>query len=229
MNTRNDNESAVIAAANGVSAFECEDLFEFLNRSESWIAEEYNRHDEWVRPNASEHRSFDFGSTAADGYLRFGGQLPSVLRAMVFIYAYGRFEYSMHTLCKLLQAVFGARCGPEDLKGKGLQRSRTYIEKVIGIEWTLPAFEAMKEASVYGALRNAVVHNNGVLPEREKEAERYIKSKPGIVMNQDRVLEFEAQFVVSAMKRLEEAWSLVHTHAAQIVEARGPDVARTAV
>lgn len=220
-----NTDAEIIGASNAMSVFDVEDILECLTDVESYLNQQYNGHEKWVKENEdlvnSSEAAEDF---AVDGYYRFAGSLPSLLRASIFTYAYGRLEYSLHTLCKLLQAVRHAKCGPEDLKDKGFVRSRKYLEKIIGISWTAVECEALKTISIYGTLRNAIVHNSGILrPDANgvKDAEEYIRQAKGMQLNDERLLRLESTFVFEAMLHMKNVWTFMHERSAQVVAGDG--------
>jgi hypothetical protein len=82
--------------------------------------------------------------------------LPNMLRRALFIAMYSFLEQSLAAICDWSQAWFNLRISANDLYGKGCERSKTYLEKVVGIEF--PEEYWTKIAS-YMTLRNYLVHS----------------------------------------------------------------------
>ena len=206
-----------IETINGVHIFQYEDILEFLNEVESHFDAKLKEHDEWVKANIKAVNSSDEAeSIAVDGFCRWGRGMPFVLSSSVFTYAYGRLEHCLHTLCKLIQGVQKTKCGPEDLRDRGFIRSRNYLEKIIGIEWTAEEKDTLKTIRIYGAIRNAIVHNNGALREDKENAEEHIRQTAGIELDKDCNLELSPQFVYNAILVMSEAWTLVSRHTERV-------------
>ena len=228
MNTQDTNKpnneinaanAACIVAQNDLLVFDGEDILQALNILEAHLDAKYKNHDEWVNSHKDlVSSSADAESFAVDGYYCYGASLPDVLRASVFVYAYGRLEYSLHTLCKLLQAVNGVRCGPEDLKDRGFVRSRKYLEKVVGVTWTKAERDVLKDIAVYGSLRNAIIHRNSILmPDEIKDMQAFFKDN-GIELQDDRVLRLNAGSVFAAVQHMQKTWDLVYQRCADLAD-----------
>ena len=199
-----------IDTANGVHIFQYEDILEFLNEVESHFEARLKGHEECVNENIQAVNSSDEAEIGAvDGSYRLGYGMPFVLSASVFTYAYGRLEHCLHTLCKLIQSVQKAKYGPEDLKDRGFIQSKNYLEKIIGIEWTVEEKETLQTIRIYGTIRNAIAHNNGILRQNEKDAEDHIKKTDGIELDKDRDLELSPQFVHNAILGMNDAYKLI--------------------
>ena len=195
---------------NDFRTFRYEDILEFLNEVESQFDAKLKEHDEWVKTNIKAVNSSDEAeSIAVDRSYRWGYGMPFVLSASVFTYAYGRLEHCLHELCRLIQNIRKAKCGPEDLRGRGFIQSQNYLEKIIGIEWTVEDKEALQTIRIYGTIRNAIAHNNGILRQDEKDAEAHIRKTDGIELDKERHLEVSPQFVHNAILGMNDVYSLI--------------------
>ena len=193
--------------------FHCEDILEFLNEVATHFDAKLQAHDEWVKKNINEvNTSEEAESIAVDGAYRWGWGMPYVLSATVFAYSYGRLEHCLFAMCKLMQEVRKATCGPEDLRDKGFIRAVNYLEKIIGIKWSSTEKDILQLIRIYGAIRNAILHNNGILRQNETLAEELISKTEGIELDADRNMELSPRYVHDAILNMSKAWDLVSCH-----------------
>lgn len=203
---------------NNFRMFHADDILEYLCDTENYYGEKYSRHHEWVEQNERILRENDDAvSFAEDGYYRYGISLPHVMRASVFVYAYGRLEHCLHTLCKEIQKALSLPLGPDDLKDKGFVRSRKYLEKVVALTLSDEEKIDLQIIEIYGILRNAIMHTNGILKAPQNEIERategFIHSVDGIELDPSRLLILEGGFVLKAVQRMEAVWKIMEQKA----------------
>jgi len=190
--------------------FRCEDLLDFLNEVESYFSTKLKAHNKSVEKNIRVvNASEEAECMAVDGAYCWGWEMPYVLSASVFTYAYGRLEHCIHALCKLMQEVRKLKCGPEDLCGKGFVRSQHYLEKIIGITWISSEADTLQTIRLYGIIRNSIAHNNGILRQDETTVEDHIRKTDDIELDAARYLELSPQYVHNALIVMSQAWNLV--------------------
>jgi hypothetical protein len=89
---------------------------------------------------------------------------PEILRAAIFIGAYGLFEHFLVSICdehhRLTQGV-----APADLRGEGIGRARLYLIKVA--QAAFPETPEWQDLDNYRLLRNALVHAQGNVETKE--------------------------------------------------------------
>lgn len=100
---------------------------------------------------------------------------PNLHRSSVFLTLCATFEHQLNTLCKQYQQERNLQISFTDLKGQGVNRTKEYLTKVIGLTF--------EDANSQGAwtnlqnlyrIRNAVAHLDGRLEARHKEERRLI-------------------------------------------------------
>ena len=212
-----------VGAHNDFRIFRCEDILEYLFTVEEYFGQKYDGHHQWVERNKLIIKeNDDAASFAVDEYNRWGAALPSVMRASVFAYAYGRLEHCLHTLCKTIQEALPIQRGPEDLKkDNGFIRSRKYLEKYGKIVWSTKEQEGITTVEIFGIIRNAIMHTNCILKIPQKEIERktqdYVLSTEGIGLDKSRTLVFDGGFVQQSVQQMEEVWKMIERRAQEAV------------
>jgi hypothetical protein len=97
--------------------------------------------------------------------------LPSVSSAL-FIGMYGDLEFYLNSICNAHKNDKNFEIGLKDIAGNGIERAVTYLNKVVGIR-NIKNSPEWNELRHWNRVRNILVHNNGVI--RNKEDESSIK------------------------------------------------------
>ncbi|MBS4538202.1 hypothetical protein GOQ27_06990 [Clostridium sp. D2Q-11] len=79
--------------------------------------------------------------------------------------SYALLEKTMIKLCRLCETLLEIDLGVEDLYGKGIVRSATYLEKVIGFDNVKS--NKWNEIKQWGRIRNLIIHNGGEVDNTE--------------------------------------------------------------
>jgi len=102
------------------------------------------------------HQGLD--DTSYNLELIFHEYFPSLQRSSALITLCSYFEHELDKLCLLYQSEKAFRLGLSDLKGKAIDRSAAYLEKVVGLNVCRTSQEWIEIKNIQ-MVRNALVHN----------------------------------------------------------------------
>ena len=109
---------------------------------------------------ATGHEGLDYETWDLDSI--FGEYFPNLQRRSAFLTVWSFLEHQLDQLCMLSQAEKGFELSFMDLSGKGIDRSASYLEKVVG-------FQGLKNSQQWSVLktlqriRNVIAHDDGNL------------------------------------------------------------------
>lgn len=135
----------------------------------------------------------------------FNNHFPSLHRRSCFITIYSLIEYSLDDLCNRFAQKTALEVTQQDLKGKGIDRSRLYLRKVIGLDWS-NVEEPWNKVKNIQAVRNWIVHNNG----RVTETEQKIIKRISHVHLKEHELVLEKDFLLYALACFENLCKTIH-------------------
>jgi len=110
---------------------------------------------------------------------------PSLLRSSAIITIYNLIEQYLDETCHHLESIGISKIQLKDINGKGIERAKTYLTKVVGIE-----FKTFNNQWCFiknlNLIRNHIVHNGSILPEDKShklskfvESHHELSGKPG--------------------------------------------------
>lgn len=142
-----------------------ENIFSYCKFTESALLEEKkkikNIYEEKVgKLEPKEKESFDHFLIDADWKLN--SVFPKLQWSSIFNSSYTLFEKHLNDLCKKFGKERSKEIGLKDIKGKGIERAKIYLSKVIGITNIFDSTE-WREIQDYAKVRNVLVHTNGNL------------------------------------------------------------------
>jgi hypothetical protein len=97
---------------------------------------------------------------------------PNLQRRSMLIVLFSFFERQLDQLCQLFAKEHQLSITHVDLKGKGIDRARLYLQKVIGLPLT--ASVIWQEIKRIQRVRNVVVHNDAKVASDEKDLIEYV-------------------------------------------------------
>lgn len=115
----------------------------------------------------------------------FNSVFPAHLSHSVFNTAYSVFEKYMNEICFSCEGRLSTRIKLKDLKGKGIERSKLYLSKVVGIDTPFTTSE-WNDIKKYSQLRNVLIHTLGELNmsgNNHKNVYEFCSSHPHIYLN----------------------------------------------
>lgn len=135
------------------------------------------------------HQGLNDGSWNLQGI--FCEYFPSLQRRSALLTVCSYFEHELDKLCMLYKSEKSFKLALSDIKGKGLDRSTTYLEKVASIDVHKTSNEWNQIKNIQ-KIRNVIVHQDGQLRDRGGD-----KIKAAIdYINQVDFLEGEDEVVV---------------------------------
>jgi hypothetical protein len=107
--------------------------------------------------------------------------VPNLFRRSLFVAAYALLEHHLVLFAEESRKKSGLSLSVTDIHGKGIDRSRVYLRKAVGISFPDESRE-WQEIKKFGTLRNLVVHRFGrvELPLRDHSFAAWVEKTPGI-------------------------------------------------
>jgi len=108
-----------------------------------------------------------FAEDAIDEFIDHGierwrveGLFARTLRFSLFVTMYSFLEADLHQLCLDYHQAEHLALGPGDISGKGINRSRLYLKKVVGLDFP-DQHSTWHSIQSYVLIRNCIVHSGG--------------------------------------------------------------------
>jgi hypothetical protein len=146
-----------------------------------------------------------------DHWIETAETLPRLQWYAQLLVVYGYFEKLLNDFCEEQRSAQTLKLSLKDLYGQGVERARSYVVKVIGLDKTFSSknWQAIKNISV---LRNSVAHRDGVI-DYEPDLPSSVYSKLGkiigielrqeVMNQQDAQIYFNEQVVMEALNIFE--------------------------
>ncbi len=120
---------------------------------------------------------------------------------------YGYFEKLLNDLCREQRDAKQLSLSLKDLSGKGIERAKNYLLKVVGVEksFTTPEWQSIE---AIGVLRNAIAHRDGFVdyePNRQNSVYSKLTGICGVELRQETMnheyaqIFFNEQFVIETL------------------------------
>ncbi|MEX3710869.1 hypothetical protein ABFV99_00540 [Cytobacillus horneckiae] len=99
---------------------------------------------------------------------------PNIHRSSLCISLHTFLEHQLDSISAELQRNYDLKISPEDLKDKGITRSKTYLKKVVGINFpdSAPHWNFITNCNL---IRNQFAHNRGIL-DKSKDNKKIINA-----------------------------------------------------
>jgi acyl carrier protein phosphodiesterase len=149
----------------GVEKQAAESIGRYEQGKQTSIIEDVVGEGEETYPRAVEtHQGLD--SETWDLATIFKEHFPSLQRRSAFLTVWGYFEHELDKLCSLYRSEKGLGLALSDLKGSGIDRSTSYLQKVVGlnVQKTSEEWDRIKKLR---RVRNVIVHQGGRLRDSE--------------------------------------------------------------
>lgn len=151
---------------------------------------------ERARSFAPEQRA-EFFEAHVDEYFELGDELPTVLRYSVLTAADSALESYLRDTCLVHADLVKSRLGLRDLKGTGIHRARSYLEKVASVSF--PSGEAWTLVLRLHDLRNSIVHADGFVPAERQDLVRWARTMNGLHVTERGVISLSREFTPAAL------------------------------
>jgi hypothetical protein len=154
------------------------------------------------------HEGLD--SESWDLELLFTEHFPSLQRRSALITLHSFFETELNKLCRLYKSEKHFRLGVRDLKGKGIDRSMLYLEKVaeINVHKNSPEWAAIRQIR---DVRNCIVHGDarvGVTGEASTII-NFVSGNEFLTCNDDHELVLQKGFLAYVLKNYEAYFNMM--------------------
>ena len=133
-----------------------------------------------------------------DDFVKLDEGFPYIQRSSIFIMTFSLFENELNTICKILGRNSNLELQLKDLNGKGIERAKLYLEKVVKINFPANS-KSWGEITNFSRIRNFVVHNGGRLKEKgDKNSEivkKYIKKNSTLNFDGHERISYNENFI----------------------------------
>jgi hypothetical protein len=124
---------------------------------------------------------------------------------LVTLYSY--LESFLNNLCEYLYKLNNYQVEYTDLEGKGINRARLYLDKIVGVDFNKINSEwaSIKNLNL---IRNSIVHNSGE-SDREK-INNIIKNEPNLSLDIFNKIRIKDNYIDEAINQIEVFLTLIH-------------------
>lgn len=133
------------------------------------------------------------------------------LRYSTLVSSHSLLETGLNSICHGERRRFRHRLSLRDLEGQGIQRAKTYLEKVCGVSFPSSTAEWTR-MRILAELRNVIAHADGDI-ERATQKERItqmVRSTTGISLRHNRYLELEPEFISETLGMMKKFFVTIH-------------------
>jgi hypothetical protein len=164
-----------------------ENIHSFCKFTEAWLAEERDKFKTIYETKLGEltpEEKEKWDQFAIDIHWKLYDVFPILLWTSIFNSAYSLFERHLNDVCKILEKDASIKISLTDLTGKGIERAKIFLTKVIGIANVFDSTE-WHEIQNYSKVRNILVHASGELnltQKKHKEIFDYAKNHQKLIV-----------------------------------------------
>ncbi|MCR1991403.1 hypothetical protein NSA31_06345 [Bacillus subtilis] len=102
---------------------------------------------------------------------------PQIIRKTIFLQAYFTFESYLNSVCDFQEKQLYLNFSYKDMHGQGIERAKLYLCKACGLITDAFSSNEWKTIRDYNTLRNAFVHNNGIVDKSNLKTD-----PPGLIL-----------------------------------------------
>jgi hypothetical protein len=117
---------------------------------------------------ATERASFEDTDSRFGKVVQFGRVFPDVLYKSLFLHFYSVLEDSLNQICDNLQDSQLYNLSPDDMAGRGITKSKIYLEKVCGLK-SLFKTKSWNDIQQLNRVRNIIIHADGFIDKENKK------------------------------------------------------------
>jgi hypothetical protein len=139
----------------------------------------------------------------SDDFFELSAHFPTTLRFAVLIAADTACEVFLNDICKAFQDSNAQSIHLSDLRGAGIEKARTYLKKVVLVEFPDgdPAWVKVRHLH---QVRNSIIHADGIVRPNEQELRTWSGSMPGLTISAGGTITLERQFTTAAIDAYED-------------------------
>ncbi|MFK3812379.1 hypothetical protein [Bacillus halotolerans] len=119
----------------------------------------------------------EFAVWHIDDYLKYSNDYPQLIRKTIFLQTYFSFESYLNNVCDSQKKQLYLNLSYKDMKGQGIERAKLYLCKACGLITDAFSSNEWKTIRDYNTLRNAFVHNNGIVDKSNLKTD-----PPGLIL-----------------------------------------------
>ncbi|WP_316274790.1 hypothetical protein [Bacillus halotolerans] len=112
-----------------------------------------------------------------DEYHKYTKDHPQLIRKTIFLQTYFTFESYLNSVCDFQKKQLYLNLSYKDMKGQGIERAKLYLCKACGLITDAFSSNEWKTIRDYNTLRNAFVHNNGIVDKSNLKTD-----PPGLIL-----------------------------------------------
>jgi len=130
---------------------------DYIRRYERLIKEENAEYEKFLNDPDS---YFELGpkfNFEHNHYANLSNEFPNTLRRSAFISLWSYFENSLNVLCEVYEFHRSLNVSYNEMKGKGIDRSKLYLTKIIGLDF--PTSSNWDKIRKLQRIRNNIVHS----------------------------------------------------------------------
>lgn len=137
-------------------------------------------------------------------------EVPQVLRAALFMQAYGLFEKYLNRVAEVSGENRSLLLRPTDLRDNGIQQSVTYLKRACGI--TVPT-ESSEWSTLLRLLelRNLFAHNRGMVRPGDKLVREFVAAHATLIVIERNEIRLHQGFVPFAIDQMEMFGKLLNS------------------
>jgi hypothetical protein len=188
---------------------EVETIRRYLDSVTSSFAREIEEHLARLPDHMTDEDAEWYGEQYAETQTYYIDLFPAFALETTFVATYAFLEDEMMGICRLVGSELHIKIGPENLKDKGIEAARTYLEKLCDI--TVPNDRPWQQAKMYGLLRNVFAHTRGRVKPDNKPVQQYVAANPDKLSIQKDRLRITKEFCLEVLDDVEKLLkSLLH-------------------
>lgn len=199
---------------------ELQTIRRYLETVTSSFAREFNEYEEHLRKlpnNLTDEEAECHGSGYAEMESLYVDRFPAFALETTFVATYAFLEDEMMEVCRFLGDRLKIKLGPEELRNKGIEAAKTYLEKLCDLR--VPNERPWQEAQHYGRLRNVFSHTQGCVKEGNDKVRKYVAANADKLSIEDGRLRITKEFCLAVVDDVENLLtSLLRLAQARITE-----------
>jgi hypothetical protein len=161
------------------------------------------RYDDFINSLSAEEAD-EFNDYLSDDYCAVEHVYVGLYRASALVLLYSFIENAMNCLCRSLAKKNNYPLALGDLKGEGITRARSYLEKLAGADFK-PLNGEWSKLQILNKIRNCIVHCEGDVTVFEGTSiARMISATPGLSLRNEHLITVERIYIDACITTAEE-------------------------
>ncbi len=187
-----------------------DNLRKYLSIVHTALGEKSREFQERIEQEAIEFDSVtrdEYYAIMSDEHWQLADVLPNLLYQSILVVTYSLLERSLIGLAKSIASKRDIRLQVNDLKYKGIEAARHYMDKVLSISFLAKEDKGWNEIQDLRKIRNNIVHNEGIVIPGCNDYDaivNYIKRKNGLIkINEFKHIQVEktyCEYVIDLVK-----------------------------